>query len=167
MVGTLKKFNKEDHDEWDPKGKAAMLEYLNLKFSSKYKSIENPNQFGIDLLTLNENNEVIICWEIEVRYGNWRGDVSFPFDKVNCIERKMHQWMKSDDTFVSKIPFKLADDYKIYYVQLNRECNRAVVINSKIIADYEPVQWNNRFSSGEYVRQIPIDKTTQIKLSDI
>lgn len=164
MVGTLKKFDREDHGVYDSKGKDAMLKFLNGKLSKmKLRTVENPNEYGIDLLTLNESDEVIHCWEIEVRHGNWQGDIEFPFREINCIERKDYQWRKEEE-FLRKIPFKLSKDFKVSYVQLNKECTRAVMIDSDTILKYPLKQWNNRKATGEYVRQVPIKETVQVRL---
>jgi len=164
MIGILKTFDHEEHETYDAKGKNATLAYVNNLLKDKnYHTIENPNVHGIDLLTLNDRDEVIACWEVEVRHGNWQGDTVFPFKEINCIERKDHQW-KRENTFTSKIPFKLADSYKVYYVQLNKECTRLVIIDGDNILKYNLKPWSNRKSSGEYVRQIPITETLQAKV---
>lgn len=166
MLGTLKPFDKEEHGVYDVKGKEAVLSYLNRVPSlrdKKLKSIENPDRYGIDILTLNEKNEVIAGWEVEVRHGNWQGDKPFPFKEINCIERKDHQW-KKEKSFTDKIPFKMAKNYKVFYVQLNKECNRAVIIDGDTILQYPLKPWANRKSTGEYVRQVPISKTKEVRL---
>tara|TARA_R100001460_G_scaffold103552_1_gene148799 strand:+ start:165 stop:683 length:519 start_codon:yes stop_codon:yes gene_type:complete len=164
MKGTLKKFNKREHGVYDTKGKDAILAYLPRAFKdSKYKHIENPNEHGIDVLTLNEDNQVVACWEVEVRHGNWRGNRPFPFGEINCIERKDHQWRKAE-TFTSKIPFEFADEYKVYYVQMNKECTRAAIIKGDTVLKYPLKPWRNRKASGEYVRQVPISEVTQVIL---
>lgn len=164
MLGTIKKFDSKEHSVYDSKGKTAMMNFLNRKLAEyNLKTIENPNQYGIDLLTVNSNNKVVHCWEIEVRYGNWRGDVPFPFSEINCIERKDYQWRR-DEEFVKKIPYEMLDKYKVSYVQLNAECTRAVIIDGDIILEYPLKQWANRKSDGEYVRQVPIKKTVQVRL---
>lgn len=165
MKGSLKSFDKASYDAYDSKGKIAMLEFLNRKLKN-LKSIENPNQYGIDLLTLNEFDKVVGCWEIEVRHGNWKGDVKFPFSEINCIERKDYQWRK-DDSFIRKIPYSLANNYKVTYVQMNRECNRIVMIDGDTILKYPLRPWANRKADNEYVRQVPIDKTIQVRISNI
>jgi hypothetical protein len=165
MMGSLKAFDRNEHGIYDSKGKDAMLKFLNEKLSSKgWKTIENPNNYGIDLLTLNSLGKVIHCWEIEVRYGNWQGDIKFPFREINCIERKDYQWRK-DESFEKKIPFELANEYKVTYVQLNRECTRAVLIEGDKILEYPLKQWANRKSNNEYVRQVPITETVQVKIA--
>lgn len=164
MMGVIKKFDRVEHNQYDQLGRDAFRKFLDRTFlSKKWKTIDNPNIHGIDLLTLNENNEVIHCWEIEVRHGNWQGDIKFPFSDINCIERKDHQWRR-DESFTSKINYMLANKYKVYYVQLNRECTRAVVIDGDDILKYPLKPWKNRKADGEYVRQVPISKTIQIKL---
>jgi len=164
MLGSLKKFDQAEHNIYDDKGKNAVIKFASRVLKGKgYKTIENPNEHGIDVLTLNEKGEVIGCWEVEVRHGTWQGDIAFPFDMVNCIERKDHQW-KREKTFTDKIPFPLAKKYKVFYVQLNKECSRGVVIDGDIITDYPLKQWANRKAQGEYVRQVPIEKTMQVKM---
>lgn len=162
MRGSLKPFDSADHGQYDNKGKTAMLKFLAKKLPN-HKSIENPNTYGIDLLTLNSDNKVIHCWEVEVRYGNWQGDISFPFREINCIERKDYQWKKTKE-FLDKIPFEMADKYEVSYVQLNRECSRAVIIDSSVILKYDLKPWANRKFANEYVRQVPISETLQVKL---
>lgn len=164
MMGALKSFDRSDHSTYDNKGKEAMMAFLNKKLSKfNLRTIENPNQYGIDLLTLNALDKVVHCWEIEVRHGNWQGDIAFPFNEINCIERKDYQWRREQE-FIDKIPFKLAAEYKISYVQLNKECTRAVMIDSDTILKYPLKQWSNRKAEGEYVRQVPIKETVQVKL---
>jgi hypothetical protein len=164
MMGALKKFDRADHATYDSKGKDAMIKFLTRKLAEyELKTIENPNTFGIDLLTLNKYNKVMHCWEIEVRHGNWQGDVSFPFGEINCIERKDYQWRKEQE-FLDKIPFEMAKDFKVSYVQLNKECTRAVIIDSETILKYPLKPWANRKAVGEYVRQVPIKETVQVKI---
>ena len=161
MVGALKKVDKAEHKIYDPKGKNAMISVLN-KHYPQYKNIENRNPYGIDVLTFN-NDKVIACWEVEVRHGNWQGDVKFPFREINCIERKDYQWRREQE-LLDKIPYEMADKYKVYYVQMNKECTRAVIIDGDIILNYPLKSWKNRKADGECVRQVPISDTKQIKL---
>jgi hypothetical protein len=164
MKGTLKEFDREEHLTYDVKGKNAVIKFADRVLKGKgLRTIENPNEHGIDLLTLNSNDEVVGCWEVEVRHGNWQGDVAFPFNEINCIERKDHQW-KREQTFTSKIPYPLAKSYKVFYAQLNKECTRVVVIDADTILNYPLKPWANRKASGEYVRQVPIKKTLQAKI---
>jgi len=165
MMGTLKEFDKNEHSLYDSKGKQAMIKYLNSTLDNIYTNIENPNNYGIDLLTLDKDNKVIYCWEIEVRYGNWYGDRPFPFREINCIERKDYQWRR-DKSFLDKIPYDMADEYKVCYVQMNKECNRAVIIDGDDILKYPLKQWANRKADNEYVRQIPISNTIQVNLTE-
>lgn len=165
MQGTLKVFDRTDHDTYDTKGKQAFIKYLDGFLPKHLKTIENPDQHGIDLLTIDKNTNLVVqTWEIEVRYGNWKNDTPFPFDEINCIERKDHQWRKSNE-YLKKIPHKVADNHEVCYVQLNAPCTRAVLIDSKLILQYPLKPWANRKSDGEYVRQVPVAKTIQIKIA--
>ena len=164
MRGTLKSFDKAEHKQYDHAGKTSFMQFLNDKLGHLgLVTIENSNIHGIDLLTLNDKGEVIHCWEIEVRHGNWQGDVKFPFREINCIERKDYQWRR-EKSFLAKIPHPMAQKYRVSYVQLNRECTRAVVIEDYKILKYEPIPWTNRKAEGEYVRQVPISETSQFHL---
>jgi hypothetical protein len=40
------------------------------------------------LISLNKEGNVCFVWELEVRAGNWKGNNKFPFNSINCIERK-------------------------------------------------------------------------------
>jgi hypothetical protein len=164
MHGTLKKFDGAEHKIYDTAGKDAVKSYLDKVFADKgLRTIENPDEHGIDLLTLNLSDEVVYCWEVEVRHGNWQGDIPFPFRDINCIERKDHQWRR-ESTFTSKIPYKLAEGYGVSYIQLNKECTRAVLIDSDVILKHPLKAWANRKADGEYVRQVPITETIQVEL---
>jgi hypothetical protein len=164
MKGALKSFDRQEHMIYDDKGKDAVIRYVDRILDGKgLTTIENPNAYGIDVLTLNSKEEVVAAWEVEVRHGNWKGDVKFPFRDINCIERKDHQW-KREKTFTDKIPYTLAKNCKVYYVQLNKECTRLVVIDADKILKYPLKAWSNRKASGEYVRQVPISETLQSKV---
>jgi hypothetical protein len=162
MQGHLKQFDASEHAIYDNAGKSAMLKYLN-QHLAKYDTIENPNKYGIDLLTLDKDSRVQYCWEIEVRHGNWQTDTKFPFREINCIERKDYQW-RHDKELYDKIPFHVSDNCVVYYVQLNKLCNRAVIIRDSIILQYPLKPWANRKAENEYVRQVPISSTTEIIL---
>lgn len=163
MIGTTKPFDKSDFELYDEKGRRALINYLTRELPSKVQVINNPNQYGIDVLVLLPDRKVIVACDVEVRYGNWYGDVQFPFDKINCIERKDHLW-KMEKSFRDKIPFLLAENCKSFYVQLNKECNRAVIIDGEVILKQELIPWNNRKFQGEYVRQVPIGLTKQVSM---
>jgi len=164
MIGALKPFDETDYGTYDSFGKKSMMTFLNRKLEKfNLRTIENPNNYGIDLLTMNVHDKVVHCWEIEVRHGNWKGDIDFPFREINCIERKDYQWRKEQE-FLNKIPFDIKDNFKVTYVQLNKECTRAVLIDSEMILQYPLKQWANRKYQGEYVRQVPISKTVQLKI---
>lgn len=165
MSGTLKQFDRNSHSKNDNRGKKAVLDYLSKRLGPYYKTIENPNIHGIDLITFNiDTNEIDYCWEVEIREDNWKKDERFPFSTINCLERKEYQWRKWDTEFVSKVPYKLSQDYKTFYVQVNNLCTRAVIIDGDVILDYPLVAWKNCKAEGEKVRQIPLYNTQQVRL---
>jgi hypothetical protein len=162
MKGTLKSFNSKEHRVYDSKGKRAIISYLQRTLPN-LKHVENPDQYGIDVVSLNANQEVVACWEVEVRHGNWQGDRTFPFREINCIERKDYQWRKEKE-FLDKIPYKMSEDYNVFYVQMNKECTRAAIIDGNTVLEYPLKPWRNRKAQGEYVRQVPISRVKQCVL---
>ena len=50
------------------------------------------------------------------------------------------------------------------YVQLNKECTRAAIINGDTVLKYPLIPWRNRKATGEYVRQVPISEVVQVIL---
>ncbi len=164
MIGALKPFDEKEHDTWDKKGKDALLQKLRKKIP-EYDHIENDNKYGIDVLSISKKTgKVVMAWEVEVRYENWKGDIDFPFDKINCIERKDHLWKRSQKMRNDILPYEIADDALVVYVQMNNLCNRAVLIDGDIILKYKQIPWANRKANNEYVRQVDIFRTKQINL---
>lgn len=165
MVGTYKAFDNASHKRNDKKGRDAFREFCNRHYP--LQTIDNPNIHGIDLLTM-KDGKVVIAWDVEVREDNWKGDVPFPerFARdggINCLERKEYMWRK-EKKLTNDIPFELDPKCKVYYVQLNDVCTRAVVIDGDIVLSRKLVPWKNRLKEGEYVRQVPLELTIQVKL---
>jgi hypothetical protein len=164
MTGVLKEFDRTSHGKNDTLGKDALITYLK-RTIPEYTHIENPDEYGIDVLSINKSGEVIACWEVERREKNWVGDVTFPFRDINCLERKDHQWNKAP-TFTKHINYPLHTDYSVYYVQMNDLCTRIAVIDGDVVLKYPLKEWRNRFvANGEYVRQVPITEVHQYKIS--
>lgn len=164
MSGELKKFDRDEHNIWDIRGKNAAIEFFGKSLKSKnLRVIENPNEHGIDILVVNDKDVVVSALEIEVRHGNWQGDIKFPFDEVNCIERKEYLWRKDQELF-DKIPMKAHPNMKVYYVQMNDLCNRFVIIDGAKVLQYDKKRWDNRKAKGEYVRQVPIEECIQHRI---
>ena len=163
MHGVIKPFDALDYSRNDQKGRNCFRDFLNTIHQNDKRTIDNPNKYGIDLLTIDTNNVVIRAWEIEIREQNWKGDISFPFSEINCIERKEYLWRK-DKEFYDKIPFSVDKSCETVYVQLNDICTKAVLIPGSLILKYKLKPWKNRKCSGEYVRQVPIEKTIQIRI---
>ena len=95
MKGVIKKFSKADYFNNDRRGREALKPFLNKL--TKLRTIDNPNKTGIDLLTLNSKDQVVACWEVEVREGNWLKDASFPLDRKSTR-------LNSSHTDISRMP---------------------------------------------------------------
>ena len=163
MKGSLKPFNSKNYSINDSKGKTAFRNFLNSLHKNGNRTIDNPNQYGIDLLTLNPSGVVVKAWEIEVRENNWTGNRTFPHELVNCIERKEYLWRREQE-FYDKIPLEVDKACEVLYVQLNDLCTRAVIIPGSIVLKCRLKPWDNSYCSGEYVRQVPLSKTIQVNL---
>ena len=70
MTGVIKQFDAVNHTINDKKGRNTFSKFLNSLHKNGNKTVDNPNPYGIDLLTLNSDNVVIKAWEIEVREQN-------------------------------------------------------------------------------------------------
>lgn len=165
MKGVLKKFDSIDHSKNDAKGRNAFRDFLNKLHKNGNRTIDNPNPYGIDLLTLNLSDVVIKAWDVEVRENTWIGEIKFPFSTVNCIERKDYIWRKEQELF-NKIPFDVDKNCELSYVHLNNICTRAIIIPGQIVLRYKLVQLDNIKCSGEYIRRVPVNKTFQVKLNN-
>jgi hypothetical protein len=166
MRGNIKPFSNHMHAVTDNQGKNALLSYLK-RNKIGFRNVSNDNRHGIDVLTLNNNDEVVMAWEVEVRNGAWKNDYNFPFRTINCIERKEYMWRK-DEEFTNKIPYKVADNCSVYYVQMNKNCKRAVILDSKTILEYPLVRSFNKYAEQhnivEYVRQVPSKEAVHVIL---
>lgn len=165
MQGNRKPFDSALHARTDSPGKDATLKLVDrlLSHKSNLRTIENPDKHGIDLLTLNERDEVVACWEVEVRLESWEGDRSFPFDSMNCLERKDHMWMKKN-TFTSNIPFPVTSNCEVFYVQLNNLHNRFAIVEGEQVLKCRLRPQPNKRQHGEYVRQVPTEWLVQKRL---
>ena len=163
MTGVIKRFDAADHARNDQVGRDQFRKFLNRLHKTGNRTIDNPDRYGIDLLTLTPDDTVVRAWEIEVREQNWKGDVQFPFHEINCIERKDYLWRK-DKEFYDKIPFLVDTDCQVMYVQLNDICTRAVIIPGSVVLQYKLKPWRNRKCDGEYVRQVPVEKTIRVNI---
>ena len=163
MRGVIKPFDSADHSRNDQRGRDMFRRFLNRLHKTGNRTIDNPDRYGIDLLTLTPDDVVVRAWEIEVREHNWKGDVPFPFREINCIERKEYLWRK-DKEFYDKIPFSVDTDCQVMYVQINDACTRAVIIPGSVVLKYPLKPWSNRKCDGEYVRQVPVEKTIQVNI---
>ena len=162
MVGVIKSFDRASHDKNDGIAKKAMIKFLN-KHLPHCENIENPDVHGIDVLSLRDG-VVVACWEVERRATFWKGNRPFPFNEINCLERKDHQW-RNEYTFTSHIGFPIDSECIVCYVQINDICTRIAVIDGDVVLEHELVEWSNRYvKSGEYVRQVPISEALQYEI---
>mgnify|MGYP003522077913 FL=1 len=171
MKGTIKKFNIQSHRVNDKKGKVFALQILNQSQVLIQKLglencnfIENENRYGIDLLAINNNNEIIAAFEVEMRTNIWKGDTDFPFSEIKCLERKEYQWRKTEE-FFQKIPSKYNyhKDIKTYYMQLNDIGNRSVIISGDEILKNKLVPWKTNVTN-EYARAVPLARCINVRI---
>jgi hypothetical protein len=105
----------------------------------------NPDQYGIDLL--GRWRDHAYAWEVEVKH-NWRGDV-FPFDSVHYSVRKRK--------FIEP-------DVRTYFVTLNHERTRLLVVSGKDFMEGRLVQKSTIYTQDEWFVEIPIRRAIFIDL---
>lgn len=161
MYGTLKKFDPELYRITDKVSRMAVQQMLTTKLP-QLTHIDNPNQYGIDLLSVDEHGKVVYAWEVENRLGVWKEHrKNFPFSSVNCIERKidmMQNWV-----------YKIGKDLQVdsnarpFYVQTRSDNKRCIIVaGAKVIAFGEyRVDWKNKYVNDgilEKVAQVPVSE---------
>jgi hypothetical protein len=121
-----KKFNKESHAANDKPAKDLVIRFLQ---SKGLDAIENPNDYGIDIM--------VSRYEVE-RREIWIN--SFPFKTVHIPARKA-KFLK----------------YSIVYAIVNKDFNKIMLCTSEVIRQYDKVEVPNKsVPRGEYFYDVPI-----------
>ena len=145
MFNKYKKFDKSLYQENDKKGKEFAVKVLKQLYP-EHRIIEG-SQFGVDLKVFDKDNNLVKNVEVEVR-NNWKTDFDFPFDTVNIPERKRKFF-----------------DGNCLYVSVNKNCNRCLIIEDKIILKSPVVENPNKYvASNEYFFKVPIEKAKSVIL---
>ena len=121
-----KKFNKESHAVNDKPAKDLVIRFLQ---SKGLDAIENPNDYGIDIM--------VSRYEVE-RREIWIN--SFPFKTVHIPARKA-KFLK----------------YNIVYAIVNKDFNKIMLCTSEVIRQYDKIEVPNKsVPRGEYFYDVPI-----------
>jgi hypothetical protein len=139
-----KPFSQSLKDENDTKARDAIINYYKLKNIIVY---DNPDNFGIDLLTLDGRGI-----ELEVHRG-WTNGAHYNF--VNLLERKKHLFEENNNN---------------YFFVLNNDCSMALGISSKDIKPYLSNKidlecWINGKCRIDIVYRIPLEAFKLITLN--
>lgn len=139
-----KPFSRSLHQGNDPQSRKVVIEYF-LKMGIPLK--ENPNQFGVDLLSRDGTLQL----EVEHRLP-WVDEI-WPFADINVPERKA----------------KFLAEGKAQYIILSRDFSHMGIIRGEDIKQYivkENLHLNkNKYvRDGEYFYKIPIQKFKWIKI---
>jgi len=128
-----KPFSKGNHAANDPIGKKIVLSYLQ---DHGVKAIENPDQYGVDLMAPR--------YEVERRTIHTK---QWPYDTVHVPERKT-KFLNSDIYYVVVVHHKLD----------SKEWDTFMVCDSKTIRKCNLVEVpNNSVPEGEYFYDVPIN----------
>lgn len=144
MFGERKPFSKSLHKSNDPKSRKVVIEY----FRKQGIIIEdNPNQFGIDLLSPDGTLQI----EVEHRIS-WEG-AQWPFPDINVPERKA----------------KFLADGKTQYIILSQDYSHMGILRGEDVKPYihdDNLHENsNKYvRNGEYFYKVPTDKFKWIKV---
>ena len=122
-----KKFNKENHDANDKPAKDLVISFLK---SRGIDASENPDKYGIDIITPR--------YEVE-RRDIWK--INFPFKTVHVPARK-EKFLK----------------HNIIYAIVNKDFNRIMCCESSTITQCNLVEVPNKsVPQGEYFYDVPVE----------
>ena len=79
----IKKFDQDLHDKYDPPARAAVAEWISMKWG--FTALDNPDIYGTDLIIHKGDNPIGFA-EVEVRQWN----PYCPFDTIHVPVRKKH-----------------------------------------------------------------------------
>ena len=79
----IKKFDQALHDKYDPPARAAVAEWISMKWG--FTALDNPDIYGTDLIIHKGDNPIGFA-EVEVRQWN----PYCPFDTIHVPVRKKH-----------------------------------------------------------------------------
>ena len=79
----IKKFDQALHDKYDPPARAAVAEWISMKWG--FTALDNPDIYGTDLIIYKGDNPIGFA-EVEVRKWN----PYCPFDTIHVPVRKKH-----------------------------------------------------------------------------
>ena len=123
-----KKFNKESHAANDKPSKDLVIKFLK---SKGLDAIENPNDYGIDIM--------VSRYEVE-RREIWTDN--FPFKTVHIPARKA-KFLK----------------YNIVYAIVNKNFNKIMLCRSEVIRQCNRIEVPNKsVPAGEYFYDVPIEQ---------
>ena len=123
-----KKFNKESHAANDKPSKDLVIKFLK---SQGLDGIENPNDYGIDIM--------VSRYEVE-RREIWTNN--FPFKTVHIPARKA-KFLK----------------YNIVYAIVNKDFNKIMLCRSEVIRQCNKIEVPNKsVPAGEYFYDVPIEQ---------
>ena len=129
-----KKFNKENHKANDKPAKDLVIKFLQ---SKGLDAIENPNDYGIDVM--------VSRYEVE-RRTIWKD--KFPFKTVHIPSRKS-KFLK----------------YNIMYAVVNKDFDKIMLCKSSTIRKYKQIEVPNKsVPKGEYFYDVPIEEWSIYKV---
>ena len=129
-----KKFNKENHKANDKPAKDLVIKFLQ---SKGLDAIENPNDYGIDVMVSRYEVERRIIWKDK-----------FPFKTVHIPSRKS-KFLK----------------YNIMYAVVNKDFDKIMLCKSSTIRKYKQIEVPNKsVPRGEYFYDVPIEEWSIYKV---
>lgn len=130
-------FIQKNFDDNDARARKKAKEIL----SKKFKVIDNPDVYGIDLICY-RNNEIRYYVEVEVK--NLWGGQNFPWADINCLTRKEKYYKKYSNSML---------------ILFNSDLTSCFIIEGKTILESPKVEVSNRrHLVGEYFFKVPVNK---------
>lgn len=139
----IKPFDPKSHKKYDKAAKEVFSEYL--KNNGYSEVIENPNQYGIDLLATTTEG-VLHKYDVEVKTG-WKVRY-FNWSTVHIPERKR----------------KFAELKDQFFVVLNEELKHAFVVTGATYLKCESIIKDTVNQPGDHFVEIPVNECKRIEI---
>lgn len=150
----FKDFSQSDHDRNDMRARETMLGHLR-EMRPDLQHQANEDRYGIDMLSLNQDGEVVMSYELECREGVWRGG-AFPYRTVHIPARKGSN--QEIDLKKLKDKFKLHPSYRSFIVQFSGDFRQMMILDAAVLHKYEAklIRINTTVTTDEEFYNIPI-----------
>lgn len=126
---------------------------------------ENPQLNGSDIFAILEDDfSLKACFDIEVQNTKWKEDSYYPYEFVNCSNKKEYMW--NNNLLQKRLPKKMHTNKKIinYYIILNKVLTKGIFISGEDINKYMIIPKFTNKRKVDYIK-IPLDKFIKVNFN--